>query len=151
MNNRLTMADLLQSAAAYPEIGAVWADGPSSVRASDIPPVDNLLLWLIKTSNFVLDWTYQQVLDIEAPQPLIETIGTIAPRPIMLVGGGIEAPVTGSEAWIMAYYASYAGPNAEVWIIEQSYHCNGPQRVPEEYASRMVDFFDRAFELKRDE
>jgi pimeloyl-ACP methyl ester carboxylesterase len=135
----------LQSAAAYPEIGAVWADGPSSVRASDIPPVDNLLLWLIKTSNFVLDWTYQQVLDIEAPQPLIETIGTIAPRPIMLVGGGIEVPVTGNEAWIMEHYASYAGNNAKVWIIEEAYHCDGPLRRPDEYAARMIGFFDQAF------
>jgi hypothetical protein len=136
----------LQGAAYYPEIGAVWADGPSTIRAIDIHPTSyNFLVWLIGLSNYVLDWTYERYLDIEAPPPMIEIIGEIAPRPIMLVGGGISAPITGSEAPQIDYYASYAGSNATVWIIEESYHCNGPQRRPVEYAARLVDFFEAAF------
>jgi hypothetical protein len=63
----------------------------------------------------------------------------------MLVGGGISAPITGSEALQLEYYASLAGSNTTVWIIEDSYHCNGPQRRPVEYAEKLVAFFEAAF------
>jgi len=76
---------------------------------------------------------------------MIEIIGDIAPRPIMLVGCGSPRPYFGDESRPMIFVAEYAGPNAEVTIIPEAYHCDGPSRRPEEYAQRMVDFFDRAF------
>jgi hypothetical protein len=79
---------------------------------------------------------------------MVEIIGRINPRPIMLVGGGTARPYLESEAPRMARYAEYAGPNAGVWIIDEAYHCDGPERRPQEYAGRLVDFFDEAFGLK---
>ncbi len=134
----------LQGAAYYPEIGAVWADGASTIRAKDIQRADNLLIWLIRTTNFILDWVYQLRLEMKAPPAMIDIIGTIAPRPIMLVGGGVKAPVTGNEASQMVRYAGFAGDNAEVWIIDEAFHCDGPHRIPDEYAARMIGFFDQA-------
>ncbi|MBN1147205.1 MAG: hypothetical protein JXA78_08115 [Anaerolineales bacterium] len=83
-----------------------------------------------------------------APPAMIEIIGRIAPRPVMLVGGGTVRPYLASEALQVRRYAEYAGANAGVWIIEEAYHCDGPERRPQEYAERLVDFFDRAFDLK---
>ena len=139
----------LQGAAYYPEIGAVWADGPATITADDINPPDNFLVWLIMVSNHVLDWTFQRRLDIEKPLPMIEIIDDISPRPIMLVGGGVERPLIGSEAPQMEYFASFAGNNSDVWIIDEAFHCDGPQRRPDEYADRMITFFDLAFDIQR--
>jgi pimeloyl-ACP methyl ester carboxylesterase len=140
----------LQSAAYYPELEAVWADGPSSVRARDLPPPKDPIVALIVLGNYSLDWVYEISLDINAPAPMIEIIDDISPRPIMLVGGGQPHPLGGSEGETMIpRYARYAGPNAQTWVIPEAFHCDGPARRPDEYAERMVEFFDTAFGITR--
>jgi len=139
----------LQGAAYYPEIGAVWADGASIIRAGDNVPPKNLIMWLVNMGNYMIDWQYQRILKIEAPPAMIEIIGEIAPRPIVLVAGGTERPFLGSEARYAHHYAQFAGDNAEVWVIDEAYHCDGPVQRPDEYAERMIGFFDGAFGVKR--
>lgn len=139
----------LQGAALYPDIQAVWADGPSNIRAADNPPPQNPITGLVVASNYLLDWMYERRLDIPAPPPMIERIGEIAPRPVMLVGGGTEVGLFGSEAPRVERYASFAGPNARVWIIEEAIHCNGPEKQPAEYAQRLVEFFDAALAVEK--
>ncbi|HMB23420.1 MAG TPA: alpha/beta fold hydrolase, partial [Anaerolineales bacterium] len=87
----------LQSTAYYPELQAVWADGPATVRARDLPPARDPIMALLVLGNYSLDWMYELALDIDAPAPMIEIIGDISPRPIMLVGGGRPHPLIGSE------------------------------------------------------
>jgi len=140
----------LQSAAYYPELEAVWADGPSSVRARDLPPPKNPIMALIILGNYSLDWMFEIKLGMDAPTPLIEIIAGIAPRRIMLVGGGQQQPLLGSEAEMMIpQYARFAGSNAQTWIIPEAVHCDGPLRRPAEYAEQMVKFFDTSFGIKR--
>jgi pimeloyl-ACP methyl ester carboxylesterase len=140
----------LQSAAYYPKLGAVWADGPSTVRAQDMPASKNPIVMLVKVGNYSLDWIYGLGLEMDAPTPMVDIIGEIAPRPIMLVGGGVAQPLVGSEADMMIpRYAQFAGSNAQVWIIREAVHCDGPNYHPDEYASRMVEFFDTAFGITR--
>jgi len=140
----------LQSAAHYPELEAVWADGPSTVRAKDIPPPKNPIMALIILGNYSLDWMFEIKLGIDAPAPMIEIIDNISPRPIMLVGGGQPQPLIGSEGdVILPRYAHYAGSNAQMWIIPEAIHCDGPARRPDEYARRMIEFFDAALGIKR--
>jgi dienelactone hydrolase len=135
----------VQSAAQNPEIAAVWADGASSVRAEDIPPSGHPLLFLFRASNYLLDWMFEQRLDMEAPPPLITQIGQIEPRPVMLVAGGLAHPLYGSESLIINRFAAHAGEHTAVWVIEEAYHCDGPVHRTEEYAERLVTFFDTAF------
>ncbi len=135
----------LQGAAYYPEIGAVWADGPSLVRAADSPPPDNWATGIFLVSGYILDWMSEQQLGVKAPPPMIEIIGRIAPRPIMLVGGGTPLSYVGSEARRLERYAAYAGENAGVWVIPEAHHCDGPTQRPEEYSARLVGFFSKAF------
>jgi pimeloyl-ACP methyl ester carboxylesterase len=140
----------LQSAAHYPELEAVWADGPSTVRAKDIPPPKNPIMALIILGNYSLDWMFEIKLGMDAPAPMIEIIDNIAPRPIMLVGGGRPQPLIGSEGdVILPRYAHYAGSNAQTWVIPEAIHCDGPARRPDEYARRMIEFFDTALGIKR--
>jgi fermentation-respiration switch protein FrsA (DUF1100 family) len=139
----------LQGAACHPQIGAVWADGPSIVRAQDISKPTNPIFALLVVAHYMLDWMYEVKLGIDAPAPMIEIIDEIAPRPIMLVGGGISTPFTGSEGQHLQTYRDYAGENAELWVIPESLHCHGPQVRPDEYTARMVEFFDTAFDIQR--
>lgn len=139
----------LQSAAHYPEIGAVWADGSGGVRAQDLPISTNPLIFLVTMANYPLDWMFSMKLGIDAPPPLIDVIGNIAPRPIMLVGGGRPRPLIGSEEIMQSRLLKYAGDNAQMWIIPEAMHCDGPVMRPEEYAAKMVAFFDAAFGIER--
>ncbi|MFN2152755.1 MAG: acyl-CoA thioester hydrolase/BAAT C-terminal domain-containing protein, partial [Anaerolineales bacterium] len=139
----------LQGAAYHPEIKAVWADGAAIIRAADNVRPKNPIMWLVNMGNYMIDWQYQRVLEIEAPPAMIEIIGEIAPRPIVLVAGGIERPFLGSEARYAHHYAQFAGDNAEVWVIDEAYHCDGPVQRPDEYAERMIQFFDAAFDVEQ--
>lgn len=135
----------LQGAAYYPDIRAVWADGPSGITSADLPPPDNALMALVNGSNYILDRMYERRLDMEAPTPMIEIIGHIAPRPIMMIAGGTPYPYLGSEERHITYIAQFAGENTDVWVIPEAYHCDGSVQQPEEYAKRMIGFFDAAF------
>jgi uncharacterized protein len=139
----------LQGGAYYPQIGAIWADGPSTIRARDISKPTNPIFALLVVANYMLDWMYELKLEIDAPAPMIEIIADIAPRPIMLVGGGKPMPFTGSEGRHLLLYQRYAGENAELWVIPEAIHCDGPAVRPEEYAARLVEFFDTAFQIQR--
>lgn len=139
----------LQGAAYYPQIEAVWADGPSTIRAQDISKPTNPIYGLLIAANYMLDWMFEVKLDIDAPAPMIEIIDDIAPRPIVLVGGGTSMPFTGSEGDHLKLYKQYAGENAELWVIPEAVHCDGPIRRPEEYATKMIKFFDTAFDIER--
>lgn len=140
----------LQSAAYYPELEAVWADGASTVLVEDLPPPTNPFLVLVIAGNYMLDQMYEVKLDMEAPSPMIAIIGDIAPRPIMLVGGGQPQALIGSEGErLVPRYAHYAGSNAQTWVIPEAVHCDGPLHRPDEYAKRLIEFFDHAFGVKR--
>jgi hypothetical protein len=105
---------------------------------------------LVILGNYSLDWVYEISLDIEAPPPLIDILDQISPRPLMLVGGGQSHPIMGSEGETMIpRYAYYAGSNAQTWVIPEAVHCDGPSHRPDEYADRMIQFFDTAFGIKR--
>lgn len=138
----------LQSAVRYSELGAIWADGPSTVRADDMPAPQHPLVALFKFGAYIADWTYEVNLGLKAPPPLITTIDQIAPRPIMLVGGGKPLDFAGNEERNVRKYAEYAGTNAQIWIIPEAVHCDGPDMQPELYAQKMIAFFNGVFGLK---
>ena len=139
----------LQGAAFYPQIGAVWTEGASMMRAQDIPRPTNFISGLIVVSNYLLDQMFAARLGMKAPQPMIKIIDDIAPRPIMLIGSAISVPYLGSEADHLKLYAQHAGENAELWILADAGHCGGPRARPEEYATRMIEFFDTAFDSQK--
>ena len=119
------------------------------MRAQDISRPTNPIYALLVIANYMLDGMFALKLDMQTPPPMIEIIDDIAPRPIMLVGGGVSKPFVGSEGQHLPFYQQHAGENAELWVIPEAYHCDGPAVRPEEYARRMVEFFDTALEIQR--
>jgi alpha-beta hydrolase superfamily lysophospholipase len=128
----------LQAAARYPEIGAVWAEGASLLTSRDEPSHQRKIGPRTALSKFRSE-VFAMVLGMPVPPAIIDIIGKIAPRPILLVAAGAD-----NEESNMEFYARYAGDNAQVWIIPEAYHCEGSKARPAEYASRMIDFFDTA-------
>ena len=135
----------LQSASYHQAIKAVWADGAAAVRAKDLPPTTHPIRLLVRPSNYLMDWMLSQKIDMPPPPAMIDLIGKIDKAPIMLVAGGTPHPLFGPEATAQKRFAAFAGDNAEVWVIDEAFHCDGPAYIPEEYAARMVAFFDEAF------
>lgn len=136
----------LRSAAQTPEIAAVWAEGASIVRAADYGSENYWLIDMFMLVTHISDGMTARRLGITAPPPLIEIIGDIAPRPIMLLAGAEN----GFEVERINRYASLAGSNAAVWQVPGGYHCDGFEVQPDEYAARMVDFFTTALDVTGD-
>lgn len=125
----------LRAAARYPQLAAVLADGPAIVSAADLPPVtefDPSYAW-----DGLIDRFLELRLGMAAPAPVVEVIGQIMPRPILLIAGA-----AGKELERIRYYRDRAGANAQLWEVPGATHCDGPSVAPDEYARRMVEFFE---------
>lgn len=139
----------LQGAARYPQIEAVWADGPSTITTKDIPPPFNWYTWLTLPSNLMMDRMLALRIHRAIPQAMIDIIGTIEPRPVMLVTGGQPNPLFGPESWLTGFMFQHAGAHAGMWVIPEVTHCDGPIQRPEEYAAKMLSFFNGALGIIR--
>lgn len=137
----------LQSAVAYPEIKAIWAGDPSGVRASDHAFPKRPADALVKFVRYIQDLELTLFLNLDAPPPLKNSVGSIAPRPITWVVSGKQGRFASAEKNDVLYVAQSAGENSEIWIIEESKHCNGPNLIPEEYAAKMVTFFNNSLDI----
>lgn len=138
----------LQGAARYPQIAAVWADGTSQVKAKDIP-IYSWQSFVSYVSTQILDQMYVRIAGIKAPSALVDTIGTIEPHPVMLVAGGKPHPAFGPEYLHIEPLARHVGKHSQMWVIQEAIHCDGPSQRPEEYARRMLEFFDDSFNISR--
>ncbi|MBI1281258.1 MAG: alpha/beta fold hydrolase [Anaerolineaceae bacterium] len=127
----------LRAAAKYPQIQAVLADGPAMVSVEDLPPADDAIGALKLRYDWFVDRLVELHLGMAAPPSVRLTIGKIAPRPVMLFAGEL-----GNEKAHIRLYQQAAGLNAQLWEIPGATHCDGPTAAPEEYARRMIDFFD---------
>ena len=70
---------------------------------------------------------------------MTEVVGDISPRPIFFIINGPE-----DEFGYQLVYHIYtiAGEPKSYWHIPESYHGGGLTMRPEEYAQRLVDFYD---------
>jgi len=68
----------------------------------------------------------------------VDVIGSLGPRPVLLIHGGNEA----TSGQIL--YAQ-AGDPKELWIVPGAGHGEYQAVNPQEYANRIVSFFDRVF------
>ena len=130
---------MLQTAAGTKDLAAVVADGAGarvvSEELSDMQGFEKLFtapLYLVKTASLA-------VFSNQAPPSDLTThIPRIAPRPLML----IHAAKGEVDEKTPEYLAAARGP-AEEWEVPKGGHTAGINTMPEEYARRVLDFFDR--------
>ena len=129
----------LRATVKYPQLSAVIADGPSVLSVDDLPPATNGLDAAVLHYDWLVDRLLEVHLGMSAPSPVIDTIGKIAPRPILLLAGAL-----GNEKAHIRLYQQAAGDNSQLWEVPGATHCDGPTSAPTEYADHMVSFFDAA-------
>ena len=117
------------------------------IRGKDIP-IYSWQTLISFVSAHLIDQMYI-LRGISAPPAMIDIIGTIEPRPVTLVAGGRPHPVFGPEYLHVEYFMRYAGEHTNLWVIPEATHCDGPSQRPEEYARRMLEFFDKTFTIVR--
>jgi uncharacterized protein len=131
---------MLQTAADTKGLSAVVSDGAgvrvASEELSDLEGVEKAFgapLLLVKTAALAVFSNHAP------PSDLTEYIPRIAPRPFML----IHAAKGEVDNKTPEYLAAARGP-VEDWEVPKGGHTAGIKTMPEEYAHRVLDFFDRA-------
>jgi uncharacterized protein len=131
---------LLMAAPNNPRLGALWLDGLQAGGIEDIPPsrdVSEGFQWMLSQMQLTM-------MDIEisaTPPPSVHALlPQVAPRPMMIIVAGLDV----YEYRTNQAYGALLGENAEQWVIENAGHTGGPNVIPDDYAARMIAFFDDA-------
>ena len=130
---------MLQTAAGTKDLAAVVSDGAgarvASEEISDAEGFEKLFsapLVAVKTAALAVFANHTP------PSDLTEYIARIAPRPLML----IHAAKGEVDDKTPEYLAAARGP-AEDWEVPKGGHTAGIRTMPQEYARRVLKFFDR--------
>jgi fermentation-respiration switch protein FrsA (DUF1100 family) len=124
-------------AAGTDTIQAVVADGPCCTTRKDLPSPKSVQDWLYVPYDYVFFQMLPWHTGVSDPVSVREAIAKIAPRPILLIGGG-------SERNMQEYLFRAAGEPKSLWIIPEAGHIDGSSVRPKEYEERIVDFFRMA-------
>lgn len=129
----------IPAAAHDPRIAAIWVDGVAAQHYADFPAIQN--------SAEIIQKMYYGLLDLAlwarvgmSPEPIVDMIEGVAPRPVMIVAGGR----TQLETRTGERYAQRAGETAQLWVIPEAGHVGGLSLIPDKYAEMLIAFFDRA-------
>ena len=130
---------MLDAAAGNDLLRAVVADGAGerSVRESMLrgaAGLPSLPAYTVQTAALM-------VLTGHVPPPsLVDVVPRIAPRPLLLIGAGND---NGGED-LQPHYLAAAKQPKSFWKIPEATHTGGYAARPDEYARRLIAFFDAA-------
>jgi fermentation-respiration switch protein FrsA (DUF1100 family) len=117
-------------------IKAVVADGPCCTTFEDWPRPQSLGEWLYVPYDLIFFRMLRWHTGVSEPMSVQEAIARIAPRAVLLIGGG-------SERYMLEHHSRAAQEPKALWIIPEAGHIEGRSRKPEEYEERVVGFFDQ--------
>jgi fermentation-respiration switch protein FrsA (DUF1100 family) len=134
-------AGAIRTAARYPEISAVVAEGGYFNLGRDFvePEVDEPLVRKVFLYTIAgVFWLRTGVNPWEVSP--VDDIGAISPRPVLLIYGEREAASGRAQMQLDA-----AGEPKALWIVPGGDHGQNHRVAPEEYARHVVEFFDSVF------
>jgi len=137
-------AVVITNAAAQTDgISAVVLEGLGQGAFEDFPPPDDVREVLMTPYRWVVYQTliWRRV----SPAPMVDVIGDLSPRPILLIsgaGGSLE------RRSVRRYYAA-AGEPKTLWEIPEADHAGTWLARPDEFADKIVAFFDQALLVNR--
>jgi fermentation-respiration switch protein FrsA (DUF1100 family) len=128
----------LRASALQEEIKAVIADDPGFVSERDLPTPTNwqevltyLVVWL---DGRFISWRN----GIKPPPAVVDLIGEISPRPVMLIATGDDA----SRGLIKHYYNLAIAPKS-LWEVPDASHGSVPMIHPVEYENRIISYYNQ--------
>lgn len=132
---------VLRAALLTQDIRGLVLEGLGPVRLSDHGGAPRgFTRWL----NLPGNWLFYplQAWMAGASQPgVLEVIGSLAPRPVLLIAGG---PPGGSELYFNRLFFEAARQPKEIWETPTAAHGSALVRDPDEYMQRITTFFHRA-------
>ncbi len=135
---------LLEAGARHPGLRAVVSDGaarPADAREVTDPALPERAL------RAVSEPAIRAISGMEDVPSINDVIGRIAPRPVLLIAGGIGSP---EEIPANRMYRDAGGPAVELWELPDSGHTAGLRTHPVAYERRTTAFLDRALGLPGD-
>lgn len=134
---------LLHAAAQMAEIEAIVADGTGVADIADLfdPLTPHPAVAWMLVPQYWLSYRFQEYFtELQQPPSLRSEAERIAPRPILYIAGAESM----WEAELAEKYAAASNGSAQVWVVPGAGHIEGIQAAPQEYAQRMLSFFDAA-------
>ena len=131
----------IRAAAQETDIRAVVADGTAIARAADIPPARSVKEALYRLLAYLTDWGQSIKTGIAPPEGVVQAIGKIAPRAVMLISTGHSAEIADMELYNGQYLYAAAGEPKVLWEVPEAGHGAGLATRPEEYKQRVLEFF----------
>jgi pimeloyl-ACP methyl ester carboxylesterase len=139
----------LRGALLRPQLGALVLEGlgPADIRDRLRPlPMGERSGWWVRLRRklrYCLARMQQWAFNFfsgYSPTPLVEEIGKLASRSILLIACGKY------EIEFNRWLAAAAQGSCEVWELPQARHAAALDAAPHEYARRVLDFFEQALE-----
>ncbi|MBN1933896.1 MAG: alpha/beta fold hydrolase [Anaerolineae bacterium] len=133
----------LRATAQFPDIQAVIADGPGLVDHRDLPPPHTWFeRWQVLQERLWFKCLEKRI-EQRAPTPIVQLIGEIAPRPLLLIATGAD---DGPEYRLARHLYEQANEPKMLWRIVDASHGEGLEKHPQDYEQTMIDFFDHTLE-----
>ena len=130
---------LLGAAAQSTAFKAIVSEGAGfRIGEADLTGIERVLLAPLKP---VLTGATAVFSNHRPPRPIVDVIGSIAPRPVFLI---YAAPGMGGEDVRQPKYFAAAGEPRSIWQVPGAEHTGGIDARPAEYERRVIGFFDRA-------
>jgi fermentation-respiration switch protein FrsA (DUF1100 family) len=135
-------ATAIRAMARYPQVRALVAESTFTSIEDNVSESITALTGLppFPFAPLVVWFGEQEAgIDMEQVAP-VDAIGTISPRPVLIVHGERDSVISPENA--PRLYAAVGEPK-EIYLIPDAGHGGLPQVQPEEYRQRVVGFFDR--------
>lgn len=133
-------AGAIRTAARYPQISAVLAEGGYFNLGKDFVEPDGHEPLTRKVFLYTIAGVFWMRTGVNPWQVSpVDDIGEISPRPVLLIYGEHEAASGRAQMQFEA-----AGEPKTLWLVPGGDHGQNYRIAPEEYARRVVEFFDVA-------
>jgi pimeloyl-ACP methyl ester carboxylesterase len=129
----------IRVAATTNRIKAVATEGTPTATFADEVPRSGLIEWLRFPSTWMGYQTLHLLSGVSPPPAVVEVIGKIAPRPLLLISTGQEF-----EQRRMRLYYGVASQPKTLWEIPETHHGGGFEARLKEYGEKLVKFFSEA-------
>lgn len=130
--------EIIQGAAQEQAIQAVISDGTDAVKLDDyFPWPPQYLMTGFMIPNIWMTDRFIERMSGAPVTPMKQLVTEITPRPILFISTGQD-----DEQFMNRRLYQLAGPTAQLWELPDTPHGGGLSTHPEEYAQRMLSFFD---------
>ena len=130
---------LLGAAAQSAVFSAVVSEGAGfRIGEADLTGIEKLLFTPLR---HILTGATAVFSNHRPPRPIVDVIGSIAPRPVFLI---YAAPGMGGEDVRQPKYFAAAGEPKSIWKVPGAEHTGGIDARPLEYERRVIEFYDGA-------